>query len=154
MTAPKRRPALDPAQLGFSFAAPPLPARDAGLAGIEAQVAAAAGMALKGDPRTREEIAGAMSALLGDAVSRWMLDGYASEARDKVNISFGRFLALIVVTARFDLLDALMRRSGVAILQGDEIHLARIGHLERMIADAQAELRGIKAIAKPMERAK
>jgi hypothetical protein len=150
----KRRPSLHPDQLGFTFEAPRAPARVAGLVGIEAQIAAAVGIALKDDPRSREEIAGAMSALMADEVSRWMLDGYSSEARDKVNISFGRFLALIVVTARFDLLDALMRRGGLAVLQGEEIALARVGHLRSSIDALKAELKVAEALAHPLERAK
>lgn len=149
----KRRPALSIEQLGFTFDAPLVPHRAADLAGLEAQVAAAVGYALKDDVRSREEVAGAMSALLGDEVSRWMLDGYASEGRGKVNISFARFLALIAVTNRHDLLDALARKIGAAVLIGEEIHLARMGDLETRIAAMGAELKALKKEAIPMGRA-
>ena len=148
----KRRSFLDSSQLGFTFD-PPAPARgEADLAGLDRMVAAGVALALKEDLRSREEIAGAMSALLGEEVTRWMLDAYASEAREAHNISMGRFLALIAVTERFDILDAKLRRIGAAILVGEEIHTARVGHLRSQIDKLKAELRDIERQTQPITR--
>lgn len=142
-----RRSSLDPAQLGFTFE-PPAPAKmPACLAGLDRFIAAGVGRALKEDARSRAEIAWAMSELLAEDVSRWMLDAYASEAREKHNISADRFLALIAVTNRFDILDAAMRRIGAALLVGDEITTAEIGNIDRQIAALKTRRKSIEARA-------
>lgn len=148
----KRRPALHPDQLGFTFDLSPRPAREGGLAGLGRQVASAVAYALKDDPRTRDEIAGALSAMVDQPVSKFMLDAYASEARDQHAISADRFLALIAVTNRHDLLDALVRQIGAALLVGEEIYTARVGDIEARIAALQDELRAVKRLSQPIGR--
>lgn len=148
----KRRPAFHPAQLGFTFD-PPVPARDeAELAGLERIVAAKVAIALKQDGRSRHEIAGAMSALLDDIVTKPMLDAYASEAREGHNISAARLLAMVAVTERFDLLDALVRRIGAALLVGEELHAARLGHLQAQRARLDQEIKALRGDVRPIER--
>lgn len=148
----KRRASIDPSQLGFTFV-PPAPARrDADLAGLDRVVAATVAAALKGDGRSREEIAGAVSALLAEPVTKLMLDAYASEAREAHNISGGRLLALIAVTERFDLLDGLVRRIGAALLVGEELHAARLGHLLSQRAQIDGQIKKMRGDAKPIER--
>lgn len=148
----KRRPALHPDQLGFSFDVAPRPAREAGLAGLGRQAASAVSHALKDDDRSRDEIAGAVSAMLDQPVSKFMLDAYASEARDQHSIGVDRFLTLIAVTNRYDLLDALVRRIGATLLVGEEIYTARIGDIETRIARLQDELKAAKRLAQPIGR--
>ncbi len=148
----KRRSALDGAQTAFTFE-PPLPARrDADLAGLERVIAATVARILKEDDRSRDEIAGRMSALLAEEVTRWMLDAYASEARDNHNISAARFLALVAATERFDLLDAALRRIGAAVLVGEEIHAARLGHLRAQRSAIDAEIKTAERSARPIVR--
>lgn len=148
----KRRPALHREQLAFTFEAP-LPARgEADLAGLDRVVASAVSHMLRDDGRSRYEVAGAMSALLDEEVSKAMLDGYAAEARGDFNISVHRLFALVAVTERFDVLDALMRRIGAAVLVGEEIRTAQLGHLDRQIADLKAQKRTLEAATKPITR--
>jgi hypothetical protein len=148
----KRRPSFEVSQLGFTFE-PPVPARaDAELAGLDRRIAAKVSIALKDDRRSRPEIAGAMSALLGETVSAPMLDGYASEARDNHNISAARFFALIAVTERFDLLDATVRQIGAALLVGEELITARLGHLKTQLRELQQEIRAVEQAATPITR--
>ena len=92
-----------------------------------------------------------MSALLDETVSKTMLDAYASEARDLHNISAARLLAVIAFTERFDLLNLLCRRIGCAVLVGDEINTARLGHLkaQRMLLDQ--EIKELRAQVQPIE---
>lgn len=148
----KRRASIDPAQLGFTFD-PPAPARrEAELAGLDRVIAAKVALALKEDGRSRFEIAGAVSALLDEDVSKLMLDAYAAESRDQHNISAARFLAFIAVTERFDLLDALLRRIGGAVLVGEELHAARLGHLKAQERALRAEIRKMEQAASPIDR--
>ena len=139
-------------QLGFTFD-PPAPAREpAALAGRDARYAAAVALALKDDRRSREEIAGAMTALLDQDVTRFMLDAYASPAREGHCISAARFDALVAATNRFDLMAALDRDIGVTVLIGEEALTARLGHLQARRTEIDAEIRALRTRAQPIER--
>jgi hypothetical protein len=122
-----------PDQLGFSFEPPVLATLPAALAGLERQVSEAASDILHGDERSREVIAAEMSRLLGEDVSRAMLDAYASPAREGHKVPMSRFLGLVAVTDRHDILDRLLRPIGAA-LQG----LQQPGIAEQ--ADTDADL--------------
>lgn len=149
---PKRAPALNAAQLAFSFDAPELDVAEGALADLERVTASAVGAILRRDPRSRYEVAGQLSALMDADVSKLMLDAYASEARDGHNISFARFLGLVVTTRSFDVLDALVRRIGCTVMVGEEIHLAEIGHLEAEQRRIQQRLKALKGEAAPLKR--
>lgn len=145
--------ASNPAQLGFTFESP-LPAKaPAELVGLGRVVAGVVSKALKDDPRSRDEVAGALSALLDERVSVDMLNAYASEARDQHSIPLHRALALIAVTDRHDLLDTLVRRIGAALLVGDELRLARLGHLKAQRVRIDDEMRRLRREVAPIERA-
>lgn len=139
-------------QIAFVFEAPTPAAFPAALAGMDARTARTVAEALNNDGRTREVIAAEMSVLLDIEVSKLILDGYASPARECVNISFARMLALIAVTKRFDLLDRELRQIGAAVLVGEEIHAARLGHLKSKIVELTAELKAAERLAKPITR--
>ena len=150
--AKKRRPSLSADQLIFSFDAPK-PARDASaLAGLDRMVASGVATALKEDGRSRFEIAGKVSELLHEDVSKFMLDAYAAEAREDHNVPMHRFLAIMAVTERVDILDALLRRIGVACLFGEEINTARLGHLQRQLAEIKSEIRAMEKSTHPIKR--
>lgn len=142
---PKAKP--HPGQLGFDFSAPAPAKGVAELAGLERQTNELVGRVLASDPRSREEIAGAMSAVLDDHVSKAMLDAYSSPARHDHKVPASRLFALLVVTDRQDLLDPIMRKLGAALLVGEEVKTARLGHLQQLIAQAQDEMRKLKADA-------
>lgn len=139
-----------PDQFGFDFATPAPAQGEAALAGLEKRVSAMVGVILNSAHtagRTREVIAAEMSALLGENVSRKMLDAYASPAREDHKVPFSRLLALIIVTERQDLMDPIMRVGGMAILVGEEVHTARLGNIDREIAKLQAERKRIAGVA-------
>lgn len=150
--AKARRSALDASQLGFTFETPRPAIEEADLAGLGRVIAAGVARALREEQRSRYEIAGAMSALLDEEVTKAMLDAYASEARDQHNISAGRFFAFIAVTRRYDILDHVLRRIGAAALVGEEIVTARAGHLRSKIAELSAELKDVEKRARPIGR--
>jgi hypothetical protein len=97
-------------------------------------------------------VAGAVSALLGEDVSKFMLDAYASEAREGHAISAARFLALMAATERLDILDAVVSRVGGRVLVGEEFHTARVGHLLAQKQRIDDELRALKPITAPISR--
>lgn len=142
----KRTPAFDSTQMAFSFDAPPRPVSEGALSGIERQVASAVAQILKDDTRTRYEVAGGLSALLDDDVSKLMLDAYASEAREGHNISAGRFIALIAESGRYDILGALLAKIGARVVVGEEVLTVELGHLEaerQRIAERITHLRRV-----------
>lgn len=149
---PKRRPAFDPAQLGFSFETPRADVAEGALADLDRVVASAVAQILKEDPRSRWEVAGQVSALLDTDVSKATLDKYCSEASPEHNVSFSRLLALVVATCRYDVLDALLRRIGATLLCGEDVELAEIGHLEAQRRDIEKRLKRLKSVAKPISR--
>ncbi len=134
---PKAKP--HPGQLPFDFAAPAPAKGVAELAGLERQISELVGRVLASDPRPREEIAGAMSAVLDDTISKAMLDAYSSGARPDHKVPASRLFALLVVTDRQDLLDPIMRKLGAALLVGDEVRTARLGQVETLLQQLQDE---------------
>lgn len=148
----KRKASAD--QFAFTFDPPAPASTPAALAGADARVARTVAQALQDDGRDRAVIAAEMSVLLEEDVSKAMLDAYASPARDGHNISFSRMKALIAVTQRFDLLDRELRHIGAALLVGEEVALARVGHLEAQRRAIEAELRKLKTHTQPIRRGK
>lgn len=145
---PKAR--AHPDQMGFDFTAPAPAKGVAELAGLERQINALVGTVLASDPRPREVIAAEMSVLLDDTISKAMLDAYSSPARPDHKVPASRLFALLVVTDRQDLLDPIMRKIGAALLVGDEVRTARLGQVQQMIAQLQAEQRELKMTVTPI----
>jgi hypothetical protein len=149
----KRRPAFSRDQLAFSFEVPVRDRSEGALAGLARVTSSAIARVLHEDGRSRRDLAFALSRLLDEDISTMTLDGWASEARDQFNAPFYRTLALIAATERFDVLDALMREIGAAVIFGDEIVTAQLGHIDRQIAALRDRRRVIEAKAQPIERA-
>lgn len=107
------------------------------LVDLAAVVSSAVGRCLSESNESRESIAAGISDLLGESVSKLMLDAYSSEARRDHAISFHRFLALIATTGRFDVLDGMMKQVGGRFLHGGSLKTFRIGELtvEKHLAD-------------------
>lgn len=140
-----------PAQIGFDFEAPRAASAPAALAGLERQICAEVGVILNSDTRSREVIAAEMSILLGEDVSRAMLDAYSSPARELHKVPMSRFFALVAVTQRHDVLDVLVREIGAVLLVGEEIHTARLGQIDRQMQQLKEE-RAKLAIRAPLIR--
>ncbi len=149
---PKRTPAFDPSQLAFGFDPRPTLASDGMLEGIERQITSAVARALKDDERDRYDLAAAMSRIAGADVSKSMLDKYASEASEDHNISAGRFIVLIAATGRYDILEALLRRIGCALVVGEEVLTVELGHVAAQIKRLQERERHLKQVAPAITR--
>jgi hypothetical protein len=142
-------------QLAFAFEAPRPATHAAALAGMDARVARTVGEALvsaHANGKPREIVAAEMGLLLDETISGDMLNAWSAPGKGKHNISFTRMCALISVTGRFDLLDRELREIGAAVLVGEEIHTARLGHLKTKIAELTAELRAVERMAEPITR--
>ena len=93
----------------------PLDERAGVLAGLEQEIAETVGTILASTPMSRFEIAARMSELLGEPISKLMLDAYASRARTDHKMPMSRFFALVLATKRHDLFDPLVRRIGAGL---------------------------------------
>jgi len=95
---------------------PPAPPRFAPeavrAASLRAMLCKAVAVALKDCGKGRDQVATEMAEFLGEAVSKAMLDAYASEAREDHSISVVRLLALIHVTGDLRLLNLLAEQLG------------------------------------------
>lgn len=142
----------DPRQMALAFDAPPRVTPTQGLlAGLDAYVAGLVSHMVKEDPRSQPEIAAAMSAVLGEKVSKDMLYAYAAPSKGDHNISAARFLALVVATKRSDALDALVTRIGCRVLEGEEYVLAQLGHVQAEVRRLKALERDLTARARPLD---
>lgn len=139
-------------QLAFDLVAPPKRDRDGALEGIDRRVTGAIAQILKDDDRSRFTLAGEISRVLDDDVSKAVLDKYASESADAHNMSVGRFLALIMVSGRYDILDALMSEIGASLLIGQEVLTAELGAIAAQEAALQKRKNEIKKLAPQIER--
>lgn len=88
--------------------------RAATLAG---KVAKGVSLALKDSEHPRGEIARRMSDFLGDEVSKFMLDAYASEARADHIINVVRFISLIHATGDRRLLEMIAEMFGWSVIE-------------------------------------
>jgi len=136
-----------PDQLPFAFEEPKAATLPADLAGLEQRICSTVGTILNSDERSRFELAGKVSELLDEDVSKSMLDAYASPAREEHKVPMSRFLALVAVTERGDLLDRLLREIGLAIVTGDEVKTVRLGHLRRVRRKIDDEIRELERTA-------
>lgn len=85
-------------------------------ASLRALVSKAVAAALKDSPLSRDEIAEAMGAFLGEPVKKSSLDGYASETRDDHAISVVRLMALVHATGDVRLLQMLAEPFGHVVV--------------------------------------
>lgn len=147
----KRKPAFDPGQMDMDFV-PRALASDGMLMGIDRQLSSAVALMLKEDDRDRFDVAAAVSRLLDQDVSKSMLDKYSSETSEEHNISAGRFFALVAATGRYDLLEALLRKIGCALVVGEEVLTVELGHVSAQIERLQARQRQLKKAAPAITR--
>lgn len=149
--APKRPQVEDIRQLGFSFDVPPPVDRTPSvLAGLDRRISGLIGRVLKEHNDPREVVAAHMSALLGEDVSKAMLDQYAAPSSDAHNISAARFFALVLATNRHDLLDVLVMPLGCRVLYGDEVIAAQLGSVEAQIRKLSEERKRLQARVTPI----
>lgn len=152
--APPRTP--DPAQMSLLEWQPPRPVvafeparvRAATLPG---QIARAVAEALRGAAAagvSREEIAARMSTILGERVSKPMLDAYASQAREEHGIGLARFIALIQATGDRRLLEQLAEPMGWAVVERADLVLIELASAREHQDDVARRVKTLQAQAK------
>lgn len=105
-------------------------------ASLRAQISRGVSEALKRSGRSRDQVAQAMSAYLGEKVTTNTIDKYASEAAGEHVINLCRFIALIEATGSRELLQMIAAQFGWAVVE--ERHLDAIELASAL--EARAEL--------------
>lgn len=153
----KRRPAFDSRQLAFNLDvfSVPMPERfDGALAPLPRIISSSVARMLQEDGRSRYGMAGELSRLFAADISKMTIDGWASESRDRFNISAAHWIGLLAATDRVDVLDGIVRPSlGVAVFEGPEVATAELGHIDRQIAALRDRRKKIEQRAVPIRRA-
>lgn len=115
------------------------------------RIAQAMTEAIKESGRSREDIAEAMSEVLGERITTDVLYQYSSPANEKNNIPAHRLIALVAVTGDIRILNAALQdTSFVAVDQRFEPLIRRelakeqIARLQAEIDDADAQWRSSK----------
>lgn len=98
--------------------------------------------------KDRHDVAAAMSRLSGHDISKAMLDGYASPARDTFNIPFVWAPVLEVACESIALTQWLVAKRGGKLLIGKEAINAEIGRWQRAQDEAARKVRDLKAAAR------
>ena len=116
--------AWEPAPIVEAFA----PAR-VRCASLRAKIARAVSETMKDAAESREVLAAAMSAWLGEDVSENMLNAYASEAREDHSIPYLRLLALVHVTGDVRLLQIGAELMGHSVIEDKYLSWVDVGRL-------------------------
>lgn len=123
----KRMPHLSDERLAEVWNVRGLDHGEAELEDFDKLISSAVSRCLKEDDSSRQEQADTLSYLLNEHISVAMLDSYTSEARRVHKIQASRFLALIAMTRRFDILDAVLREVGGKALDRHDAKVFRVG---------------------------
>ncbi len=86
--------------------------------------------ALKKSPKSRYEIAARMSELVGQEITKSMLDAWTAESRSPWRFPFEYVAAFEVACETTCLQELLCRKRGSRILEGEEALQAELGRLE------------------------
>jgi hypothetical protein len=127
----------------FELASRPSSAPGA-LAGLKTQIAHMMSAAIRNSGRDRHDIAASMSKLLGEDVSKTMLDAYTAESRDDQNVPAYRFLPFVFATESWPEFDTLLRPIGCSLLIGDAAKIAAVTELEIRRDQLDARIREMK----------
>ncbi|MEO1490298.1 MAG: hypothetical protein AAFR88_12810, partial [Pseudomonadota bacterium] len=81
-----------------------------------------------------------------------MLDAYASPAREDHRVPFTRLMAIVIFTARYDLLDRHMREAGCGVVTGRELETVELGNLEQQKREIEKRMRELRKTAPTLRR--
>lgn len=137
----------DDRQMSFDdyFVVPtPAEVRPGSIAGFDQELRQALSRSLKDQPLSRYEVAAKMSEMLGDDISKNMLDAYTAESRETHQISVVRLVAMILATRDYDLLAMVAEKVGCRLLVGEEAIAAEVGFIDQEIEELRASRAELK----------
>ncbi len=101
--------------------------------------------ALKRRSYDRFEVASRMSRLLGEEVSKAMLDAYTAESRERHNISLERAIAFDAATESYALMQLAAEKLGGTFLGGEDLVLVELAKLEHQEHELKIKGNELKA---------
>lgn len=131
------------AQLDF-FDVPVAPAPVGGSLDYAVELRHVLSDALKKSPKSRYQVAGEMSELTGQEISKAMLDAWTAESKTPWRFPFEYAAAFESACATTALQELMCRKRGSRILVGEEVLLAELGRLEKAEADIGLRKRLLK----------
>ncbi|MCK9514341.1 MAG: hypothetical protein M0R28_24350 [Pigmentiphaga sp.] len=140
----------DERQMSFDdyFVVPtPAEVRPGSIAGFDCELRQALSRSLKSQSLSRYEVAAKMSEMLGDDISKNMLDAYTAESRETHQISVVRLVAMILATKDYDLLAMIAEKVGCRLLVGEEAIGAEIGFIDQEIEELRARRAQLKKMS-------
>ncbi|MDZ4376175.1 MAG: hypothetical protein U1C74_32740 [Phenylobacterium sp.] len=114
------------------------------------RVAMAMSQAIRECPKSREEIAEAMTLQLAydeGEVTVAMINAYTATSRDTHTISLVRFIAFVRATGATWLWDVVLHDEGLEILEGEEAYLARAALLQKQADELSSAAAAARAAA-------
>ena len=139
----------DDRQMSFDdyFVVPtPADVRPGSIAGFDHELRQALSQSLKEQPLSRYEVAAKMSEMLGDDISKNMLDAYTAESRETHQISVVRLVAMVLATRDYDLLALVAEKVGCRLLVGEEAVAAEVGFIDQEIEELRARRAELKRL--------
>lgn len=140
----------DERQMSFDdyFVVPtPAEVRPGSIAGLDQELRQALSRSLKAQSLSRYEVAAKMSEMLGDDISKNMLDAYTAESRETHQISVVRLVAMILATKDYDLLAMIAEKVGCRLLVGEEAIGAEIGFIDQEIEELRNRRNQLKRMS-------
>jgi len=156
----KRRKRIDPLPGQLSFfdilaaeqESPGLKSPSTGNLNMQAVLRRALNQAIKGCPLSRWQIAGQMSDLLDQEISKYMIDAWTAESKDGHRFPAEYLPAFCQATGCQEPLRILAEAAGLFALPGPEVQRAKIQHHEEKIRKLQQEKKKMQLFLKEMER--
>ena len=140
----KRKRKIDRRQKSLMDLIPKAPAIVPGALDVSKEIRGLLSDILKKAPKSRFEVAARMSELLGREVTKYQLDSWTAESRNKWRFPLEYVIALEVACETHDITAWLAQKRGCKLLIGEDALLAELGKIESMEQELRARKKAIK----------
>ncbi len=140
----KRKGKIDKRQRSLLDLIPREPAIVPGAMSVSKEVRGLLSDILKKTPKSRFKVAARMSELIGVEVTKFQLDSWTAESRNKWRFPLEYVPAFEAACETHDITAWLAQKRGCKILIGEDALLAELGKLERMEQELRARKKAIK----------
>ena len=124
------------------------PAESPGSLDISAQLCHTLSAALKAAPDDRFRVAAEMSRLTGQDITKFVLDTWTAESKERHRFPFEFAPAFEAATGSYALQQLLASKRGTTVMVGEEVIDAEIGRLLREETEARERRRSLEKLRK------
>lgn len=111
---------------------------------VSLKIKTALGKALKEYPEPASIAAARMSEIIGRQITEAALYSYTAPTKPEHDIGIMRLKAFVRVTGATWLWDLIVEDEGLTVMEGEEAHLAQLGHLEHERQQLEARIRDLR----------